>query len=295
MFKPVTHHTKLMNEIDKILASVEEIPPMPAATLKLMNLTDSETSSAGDLGKVISMDQGLTAKVLRLTNSPFYGLPTKVTSVKQAVALLGFKQVRNIALSTEFSKSLNKAFDGYLLGKGELWRHAVATGAIASGIAKKKEPRLADTVFTAGMVHNIGRTLLSGPLLASFSQVKALVKSEDIPFNEAEKKVFGIDHGEAGAKLAQKWKFPAELVEAIKLHHDPWKASPNARKLVSLIHIADIIVMYGGVGVGGDGLNYRLDERTLQLLNVNESAVDQFILDLQTGTKDIDDFVKNST
>ncbi len=284
-----------MNDIDKIIESIEEIPSLPTATLKIMNLTDSETSSAGDLAKIINMDQGLTVKVLRLTNSAFYGLSTKVTSIKQAVALIGFKEIRNISLSTEFSKSINKALDGYLMGRGELWKHAVATATIASNIAKKKEKSLADTAFTAGMVHNIGRILLSGRLLTAFSQVKALVTSENIPFNEAEKKVIGMDHAEAGAKLAVKWGFPEDLVEAIKFHHEPGKASFKARKLVSLVHIADIIVINGGVGVGGDGLNYQLDESALRLLNIKESAVDNFIMDLQTGMKNIEDFVRQST
>lgn len=283
-----------MTEIDKIIESTEEIKSLPTSAIKLMQMTENETSSGEDLAKVIGMDQGLTAKVIRLVNSPFYGLSTKVASVKHAVALLGFQCIRDIALSTELSKSMNKAFDGYLMSKGELWRHSVAVGAIASRIAKKKDRTLVDAAFTAGMVHDIGRILLSRFLLSSFNQVKALVRAENITFNEAEKRVFGMDHAEAGGKLAKKWGFPADLVDAIKYHHQPGR-SLQGKKLASIIHVADTIAISCGIGVGGDGLSYELEESALTALHINETELDQYILDLQAGMKDIEDFVTHSS
>jgi putative nucleotidyltransferase with HDIG domain len=283
-----------MNEIDKLIESTEEIKSLPTSAIKLMQMTESETSSGEDLAKVIGMDQGLTAKVIRLVNSPFYGLTTKVASVKHAVALLGFQCIRNIALSTELSKSMNKAFDGYLMNKGELWRHGVAVASIASRIAKKKDRTLVDTAFTAGMVHDLGRILLSRFLLSSFNKVKDLVRTENIAFNEAEKRVFGMDHAEAGGKLAKKWGFPADLVDAIKCHHEPGK-SLHGKTLAAIIHVADIIAINCGIGVGGDGLSYELEESALAALHINETELDQYILDLQAGMKDIEDFVAHSS
>jgi HD-like signal output (HDOD) protein len=121
-----------------------------------------------------------------------------------------------------------------------------------------------------------------------------MAKSENISFNEAERKIFGMCHAEAGGKLAEKWKFPPALVDAIKFHHEPRK-SFQGRKLACIIHVADIITINGGVGVGGDGLRYQLDESSLKLLNIQEADFDQLILELHTGMKSIDDFVANSS
>lgn len=282
----------IVKNIESVIASIEELPALPTTVMKVVNLTQSDTSSAGDLSKIISMDQSLTASVLKLCNSPFYGLQRKVDSVQQAIALIGFEAVKGLVVSLSVKGTFNKSTDGYLLEEGELWRSGIACGFLAQKIAMEADHGLKDVAFTAGIMRDIGKVICNKYLLSEFSRIMELAQNEKINFNHAEKKVMGFDHGDIGGRVAKKWSFPPHLADAILNHHTPSNAEEKSRKLISMVHIADVICLTMGIGVGGDGLYYEMDAEAAKLLKIDEEKMEALMGFLLDSMDKIDVFLR---
>jgi len=270
----------MSNELmEKIIRSVDELPPMPASIIKLSELIKNPMTSGKEIASVITLDQALTAKLLKWCNSPLYGLSREITSVEQAVALLGNSAIQSLATACCANQLFSKELDGYMIDKEDLWKHAIACASGAQIISKKKAPALKDTSFTAGLLHDLGKIILNNYVKNEFAQISEIVKNEKIPFTEAEHRVLGFDHTEIGSKAAEKWKLPKDLTEAIRYHHDP-SLSPNSSKLVDIVHISNIICLMLGIGCGCDGLSCKIDEKSLQSLGINEMEMETIFAEI---------------
>jgi putative nucleotidyltransferase with HDIG domain len=256
--------------LDNLVNDIDELPPLPAIAMKALQMAESEDSSALGLAEIIVTDQGLTASVLKLCNSPYYGLAKKVDSVQHAIALIGLKAVRNLVVSFAAQGTLKKGTDEYLMGPGGLWEAALTSAFLAGAIAEEKARALKDVAFTAGIIHDIGKVICAKHLGSHFEEIVSLVKEKQINFNQAEKEVLGFDHQEIGGKIAEKWNFPVDLVESVRCHHHPSSASAEHQKLVGIIHISDVICLGMGAGLGVDGLHYSMDEKAMDLLKIDE-------------------------
>ena len=240
--------------LKKILRDLDGVPPMPQVIQNVMKVTQDPKSAANDLSDVISTDQALTANVLRLCNSAYYGLPRKVGSVNQAITYLGFRAVRNLVLTT-FLGDVYKgsvAVAGY--HTGGLWEHSVAVGIAAQLVCQKLRKKGADDVsFTCGLLHDVGKPILWKYAREYQNEILARVKIGGLSFPEAEREVLGFDHAALGAKVADLWNFPSGLVQAIALHHDPPKAQGD-RFLSNVTHVANGVAVSFGAGISQQGL-----------------------------------------
>jgi putative nucleotidyltransferase with HDIG domain len=221
----------------------------------------------------------MTARVLRLANSAFYGFARRIGSITEAVILLGFKAIRGIVLAAAVSDIMNRNIDGYALPKGELWRHSQAVAIAARVIAKKVKFANMDLAFTAGLMHDIGKIILDQAMQESYQEVVDLVDQEEITFLEAENAILGFDHALIGGKVVEKWRFPPELVDAITYHHSP-EGAENNKMLVSITHMADTICISMGIGMGLDGLLYKVSNEALLQLKMDELAIEEIIAEL---------------
>jgi len=251
----------------------------------VISLTDDPNSTAKDLNDVIIQDQSLTASVLRLANSAYYGFPRRISTVTEAIVLLGFSAIRGLVLAASVQDVMNKEMSGYALESGELWHHSYACG-MGSRIIAKRIKMPADQAFTAGLLHDIGKLVLNYFMQESYQEVKRRVDQDKVPFMTAEAAVLGFDHAAVGARVAEAWNLPAELAEPIAYHHQPMTA-PNQRRLASVVHVADAICMIMGIGLGADGLNYPLDPLALQTLGLDQEAVEQIMSQLADGLVDL--------
>jgi len=262
---------------EDFIRDIEELPALPTTVIKVVNLTQSEISSAKDLAKIIAMDKALTASVLKLCNSPIYGLQRRVESIQQAVALMGLNTLLGLVMTIATNKTFRKNTDGYLLEPGELWRSAITCGFLAQKIAETVEPGLKDIAFTAGVIHDIGKIICSKYLLQDFSKVIEMARGEKISFNLAEKRVMGFDHNEIGGYISRKWNFPDHINACILHHHAPANADAKNLKIASIVHVADMICLSMGIGVGGDGLFYEMNEDAGKLLKIDSRKMDGLI------------------
>ncbi len=242
----------------KILKEVKEIPPLPTVVTKVMQMTKDPEVSAADLNKVISQDQALTANLLKLCNSAYYGLPRVISNVTQAVMYLGFHTVRNLVLTSSMQDVFKSEKGGYGYSSNGLWKNSVACGIAAQLVAKKVRPGLNETAFTAGLLHDVAKVILARFASDQYHAISDTQKKEGIPFIQAEKKVLGFDHAVLGASIADAWNFPQELIQAIGFHHAPATAKGQPI-LVVITHIADVAALDLGVGLEDPGVKYPLD------------------------------------
>jgi len=237
-----------------ILAKVKSFPSMPGAPEKLLKLLDNPDTTAAQIGQVLRYDPGLTANLLKLTNSAYFGLPCKVGSVKQAVVLLGWKRLVQLVMASCVNAVMDKPVPGYDLPAGELWRHSIAVSVAAEDLAKELKISASEEIFTAALLHDVGKLVLGGFVKKELEKIETEA-SRGISFEVAERIVLGTDHAEIGAKILKSWSFPSALVNAVRWHHDPDSAG-KTDILVDIVHVANILCLMIGIGVGREGLCY---------------------------------------
>lgn len=220
--------------IDQVIPRIRDLPSLSAIVVELLSTMEQEDLDVHLLGAKIALDQSLTAKTLRLANSSFYGMPSKVTTIGQAISVLGFHSIRTLvtacAVTSSFPANGSIDFQSF-------WRHSVGTAVSAKLLAPffKINP---DTAFTAGLLHDIGALVLSTCFPADYARMLAHRKEHDCYLIEAEHAVLGLDHAAAGSALAAYWKFPEAMQTAVAHHHAP--LAPGEQALAALIQTANI-------------------------------------------------------
>ncbi|MBU0996395.1 MAG: HDOD domain-containing protein [Proteobacteria bacterium] len=228
------------NSIIKRLNEIKDIPTLPIIAMEINRMLESYDTSIEKLSTAIEKDQAIASKVLRLVNSSFFGVRSKVTRIRDAVVLLGFDSVRNIVLSV----SLVKAFSGALSQNGfdiaDFWRHSInvaMTSKKLSELSKTEEP---ECCFTSGLLHDSGKIILSQHFSGLFESIMMKVLSENISFTASEKTLTSFGHEKAGGFLSAKWKLPVHLVDVVRFHHTISQRASNMN-LVKIVHAADVI------------------------------------------------------
>lgn len=265
--------------MEEIVASIEEMPAWPAALRNIIRLTEDPNSDIKDLEKEILKDQSLTTRVLKLSNSLHYGYPSKISTVSQAVVLLGFNTIKNIVLASTVNTMYIRDLDAYGLKKEDLWRQSQSGAIIARHIAKKIKFKKVEEAYVAGLLRDIGKVILDYYMKEEYREILEKIEQEEISFLQGEEAVLGFNHAEIGFKIARKWNLPENLAEAIAYHHRPEEAG-QAKELVSLIHIADAITMMMIQNVGVEGLNYRFDPTALKVLDISAEELEEMIVEL---------------
>ncbi|HVN71029.1 MAG TPA: HDOD domain-containing protein [Desulfomonilia bacterium] len=251
---------------ERILRTMKDLPPMPQVAQKAREVIHNPASSFKDLAKVIETDQAIVTRILKIANSPYYGLSGKVSSVQHAAVVLGSKtlmEVLNLACSSEI---LGQTLSGYDLDAGELWMHSLAVASASQILARRVNPSLEQDAFAAGLIHDVGKIILDPYIQERKSAFKAFVDEGKETFLNAEKHILGFDHAELASEACEKWHIPSQLVLAIRHHHDPTDAKGDV--LAFIVHMADAVAMMSGIGAGIDGLLYKMHPDAMSILRL---------------------------
>ena len=252
----------------EVAAAVAELPAMPSSITEVISACDDHDMTVGQLSQVVLRDQSLTANILKLANSSFYGHARRVTTVTEAVVMLGFSAIKSLAISSHTARLLSGGLPGYGLQQGELWRHSISVAFTARRLAVEVKLAPVEEAFVAGLLHDIGKTILSSYMENAFDEVTAIAQERRIAFHEVEAELLGFDHAELGAQVAAAWNFPPELEEAIRFHHAPQGATLKPG-LAHCVHLADAACMMMGVGLGAEGVMYGMDPDSLSALRIS--------------------------
>lgn len=222
-----------------LIRQVRQLANLPSAVTRAIDLVRSPRSSAADIAAVIGTDPVLSARLLQVVNSPFYGFPSQIDSIARAIAILGSDELLNLLIATSaiglfHHNGVSQArLDGF-------WEHSLYTGVLGRLLARQMRITDTERCFALGLLHDIGHLVLweTAP-----EQAEALAQrrvSEDLPIHQLERQRLGFDHGELGAALLATWKLPPRLIEAVRLHHTPQEALVH-REEAALIHLADLL------------------------------------------------------
>ena len=246
--------TELLRKIEEI----ESLPTLPAVVTKLSRALEDPDVNAEYIGKIIYDDPAMTAKILKVVNSSLYGLSQPVASISQAAALMGFKSVKNIALTASVFSTFDMEAQSRFNRK-EFWKHSIIVGIAMNVLydyVKKniKSTYTSDILHLAGLVHGIGIIVFEQYFHVKFTFSMIFAAKENIQLSAAERNTLGADHCEIGAWLGSKWKLPPEVVAAIRWHEEPENAPAEFADLVNLCHTAKYICTLKKLGDYGDSV-----------------------------------------
>ena len=249
---------------DELLKAVQDLPPMPKVLFKIQKLLVDPYSDTQQIAGYIETDQALAAKVLKMANSPFYGMTGKVSTVQHAAIILGFQTLSELTTMAGFSAIMGKKLPGYGYYSDELWKHSLAVALASKLIAEKINPELVNDALTAGLIHDLGKLILDPYVQDQREALDKFIEDENQTFLIAERQILGFDHAEIASEICSHWKFPETLTQAIKYHHNP--SVSNGSEMAFILHLADYIAVLSGSG-------YDLDE----ILDIKEEGTDKFL------------------
>jgi putative nucleotidyltransferase with HDIG domain len=241
----------MARDAQELLSRVDELPPLPAVAMKVMGMADDDRTSALDLAQVLATDQALTAKLIRISNSAYYGFARRVSTVREAVLVLGFKQVKQVAVGASIMSAFKGPKKDELFDLDLFWGHSVAVAAAAETLAKKSRVAKPEDAFTAGILHDIGRLIIRQGMPAEFAEAVAIAREGEYTLSQAELEVTGFAHDEIGRALGESWKFPGHLIDAVACHHDA-RLTPANDGLPGVIYVSNEFVNHYGLYCGYD-------------------------------------------
>lgn len=204
--------------VESLLARAQALPPMPQVALSLLSAIEDDSQNTAELARIVGADPGLSAHIIRVSNSPFYGFPRRLGTAREAIFVIGFRQVRQIVLGASVIEAWRAigntpGFDLY-----RYWEHSLAVALAAETASRRHGAGRPEEAFTAGVLHDIGILAMKVADPSAFTRLAQLA-GDGAPLAAAEREVFGLTHEEAGAALAERWNFPPGLVQAIGGHH----------------------------------------------------------------------------
>ncbi len=260
--------------VNNAINSIGEIATLPEITVRIIQIVEDAKATARDLHDVIRNDPALAAKILKVVNSAFYGLPGQVNNVDRAIVLLGLSAVKNIAIAA----SMTRLFQGGVTIDGfngmELWRHSATVGAASRLIAKAQGAQCMEEMFLAGLIHDLGLLIERQALPRKLAEVIARHRAEPRSFCQIEEEVIGADHQAFGQALATKWRFPKGLVAVIGYHHKPHLLSPEFKQMVEIVHLADVIACQLEFGFSRTAALTEITEPLLKSMNLSAAQVE---------------------
>ncbi|MBA5606368.1 HDOD domain-containing protein [Duganella sp. FT3S] len=257
-----------MLSMDEIIKRVHDLPSLPAVVAELLATVGQDDVDLHALAAKIALDQSLTAKTLRLANSSFYGMPTKVTTIGQAIAVLGLHSIRTLVTACSVTGAFTPG-PGSQFAFEPFWRHSIATAVCARALAR--HVRLPpEAAFTAGLLHDLGTLVLATRYRTEYEAVEAYRRQHDCTVGAAQHAIFGHDHARVGSALAAHWNFPRPIQDAVAGHHQPDGA--DTVSLALLIHVADALAHALDLSGEEDDQVPPLSQQSWRMLALSDAA-----------------------
>ena len=278
--------------IKKVIRNLDQVPTLPTVCGKISSLMSNPKTTSRDLGNVIREDQALTTKILRVVNSAFYGFPKKVASLGRAVVVLGFNEMRNIVYSISVIKLFGKGKENQFFDHDEFWKHAVGVGVCSRIIALNMEnqfQKIAEEAFVGGLIHDVGKIVEDQFMHDEFSVMIQACRKKNLSMLAAENTVLGFNHQDIGFLLAKKWNLPDTVANVLRYHNRVrTKTCPeDALPIVSIVHIADILVRALQIGSGGDPFVPELNQECWDFLGLKKSQIEIIMDETQSHYKEM--------
>lgn len=251
------------------LLAVKDLPTLPTALQEVSRLLELPNTTTDQVAKVISFDQVLAAKVLKMVNSPIYGFPGRIGTVKHALVLLGFNVIRGLIISTSVYDDMNRAMRG-------LWDHSVGCSLACGELARALGMKDPEEYAVAGLLHDLGKVVSALQLPEAKARVDAVIKEQDLLYIDAETQVLGFGHDRINAWLAEHWNLPPAIREGMAFHHKPMSARIYPQ-MACVVHVGNFMARLFEYGSGGDDNVPPLSPHALKLLGMNQRSLEALL------------------
>ncbi len=268
-------------EIRHSIMDTRSLPTLPGIISKLNSLSSNDKSSAEQMAQLVASDQVLSARVLRLVNSPSYGF-YRVSTISNAMILLGVNVVKSLALSSSIFEIMEKNVVG-------LWEHSLGTGVAANVIARRLKLAECEEISTAALLHDIGKVIIKIKFADDYDQLLALIDTKGISIRDGEMELLATDHAEVGAWLAKSWHLPEKLIEPVACHHQVEKSTTHQLK-TAVVHLADVLIKASGFGCSGDDFVPLIQPVAWDLLGMSEALLAEIVEELEERLIEVKNF-----
>lgn len=269
------------SEIWRIIKETKTLPTLPGVITKLSKLSENDKTSVQEMARIVSSDQVLCARVLKLVNSPSYGF-SRVSTISHAMILLGVNVIKSLALSTSIFEIMERNIMG-------LWEHSLGAGVAANIICRRLGVADAEEISTAALVHDLGKVIIKLKFEKEYAEIINVVRGRRIHMIDAEREILEVDHAEVAELLVKSWYLPEKLVEPVAYHHDVERAK-TYRVGTAIVHLADVLIKGSGFGCSGDCYVHRISPVAWDLLGMSEELLAEIIEELEDKLIDVKNF-----
>lgn len=260
-------------ELEQLIMSTGDLPTIPIVATKVMQLMEDENATADDLARVVASDPAVAARVLKISNSSFYGCQRQIQTLPHAIMMLGFVTLKSVVIAA----SLKQVYHPFGLTEKLLWEHSFGAGLAARLIASELRAVNPDEAFLGGLFHDLGKNIMNFMDQPKFQEVMQRCYNDGITFEEAERQVFPYTHEEVGALVIKKWNFPDHLIRAVLFHHTlelDTDDDPYLEQLACVVSLSNLFCHRFGVGMlGGEEEIDIASSLPAQRLNLDEERL----------------------
>ena len=279
-----------MELVRNLIKNIKEFSTLPTVYSSLVDILADPKSTAQDVSNIIACDQASTTKVLRVVNSPFYGFSGQIDTVSRAIFILGFNEIYNLILASYLMDFFSKKDAILDFRPVDFWGHSIAVGIASRLISQELSLPDQENFFVTGVLHDIGKLIFFEFLEDQFAAALALSKKTQQSLQATEMKVFGIDHSETGALLAERWRFPSSIVQAIR-HHQTGIVPGKTDELTAVIHLSNIFCRALELGYPGDDFIPQPNPHALEIINVQPDLLKGITPSLLSSYKETTQFL----
>jgi len=275
------------SKLNQILSKVKAFPTMPEAGAKMLSLLEEPDTEISEIEEILRYDPGLTANILKLANSAYFGIPSKIGSLKQAVILLGLKRLTQLVVASCVSAVMDKSVPGYDLPPGNLWRHSIAVSIAAEALVKDKQKTVSQDVFTLALLHDVGKLVLGTFVKEELEAIESIA-AKGVPFVVAENMILGTDHAEIGAQILTHWNFPKDVIHAVRWHHDP--ESPKMVNIqMDIVYLANLLCQTADTNDATGEQSVELSPAVIERLGVRLDQFEEISVKIAQWVDDLSD------
>ncbi len=279
--------------VEEIMKAAERLPPFPAVIWKVTSLL-RRMAPVSEIEAVIQYDQAIAAKVLALSRSVYYARRFAIGSLRDAIVALGDQQLTRVVMTACAGRYLESEISGYELREGQLWQHSVATALLAETAARRLGEKKVLTVYTAGLLHDIGKAVLSLYVKSYLDAILVRMSRKGLELLDAERDTLGIDHQQLGEMLAKRWRFPPEVIEGIGYHHCPTKAKAH-QDIAAAVYVANRTATAMGFGCGMESLVESYEDDIFGLLGISTGMAAKFWTDMAGVSDEIKELLSEDS
>ena len=273
--------------IEDLIKCSDEIPALPFYVSKILEAINDPEANTDDIANLISKDIGLTTKILKLVNSPYFGLPAKVTTISHALSIIGLSPIGTLVLASTLMSQFKNIPENYVTMES-FWSHSIASGIAAKEICKLKKLKNGESLYIAGIIHDIGSLVIYKKYPEKAHEALIQCNEYGQGLIDSEQKFLGFDHAQLGSALIEKWNLPKLIQETTEFHHQPLNA-PTYKKETAIVNLADYIIHSNQLGSSGELRGSDLNKDILKLL---ELSMDDLALVSEKTIQNFDEIYK---